>query len=319
VRRIGAAFCARLAALVLALAAATATAETWRFALIGDTPYSDYERRQLPGMLAEIAGEHVDLVIHVGDIKHSRDPCSDAVFADRLQMFSAFPGAFVLVPGDNEWADCDRVTAGHFAPEERLARLRALFYADAHSLGGKPLAVERQPGDYREHQRWRLGPVLFVTLNVPGSNNNLKAAGDPGPEASARMPQVLAWLREGFALARRERLRGIVVALHGDPGLEHFGSGFAHAAYRELLEALRAETLAFDGQVLFLHGDSHWQRIDHPLRDPANNRPLARFTRAESFGYPFFGWVKVLIDDTAPSLFRFDVHTWPAPLPLQIR
>lgn len=313
-----AAACARLLALAMLALAPPALAESWRFALIGDTPYSDYERRMLPRVLDEIAGEHVDLVIHVGDIKHSRDPCSDAMFDDRRQLFSSFPGAFVLVPGDNEWADCDRVTAGHFDPQERLTRLRALFHADAHSLGGRPLALERQRGDYREHSRWRLGPVLFVTLNVPGSNNNWKASGEAGPEASARMPRVLAWLREGFAHARRERLRGIVVALHGDPGLEHFANGFGHAAYRSLIEALRAETLAFAGEVLLLHGDSHFQRVDHPLRDPANGRPLPRFTRAESFGYPYFGWVKVFIDDASPSLFRFEVRTWPAPLPLQI-
>jgi hypothetical protein len=36
--------------------------------------------------------------------------------------------------------------------------------------------------------------------------------------------------------------------------------------------------------------------------------PLANFTRAETFGYPIMGWVKVIIDDRDPQLFRFEVH-----------
>jgi hypothetical protein len=49
----------------------TAAAETWRFAAIGDTPYSDYERRELPRMLDDIAAEHASLIVHAGDFKDS--------------------------------------------------------------------------------------------------------------------------------------------------------------------------------------------------------------------------------------------------------
>jgi hypothetical protein len=84
-----------------------------------------------------------------------------------------------------------------------------------------------------------------------------------------------------------------------------------------LLATLRRETLAFPGQVLLIHGDTHWQRIDRPLRDhdqhhrqagDADNRPIANFTRLETFGYPLMGWVKVIIDSELPQLFRFEVH-----------
>ena len=47
-----------LAALFCALSslpAGRADAETWRFTLIGDTPYSGYERREFPAMLDAIA------------------------------------------------------------------------------------------------------------------------------------------------------------------------------------------------------------------------------------------------------------------------
>ena len=44
----------RWAAALLLAWATLACGETWRFALIGDTPYSDLERAELPRMLASI-------------------------------------------------------------------------------------------------------------------------------------------------------------------------------------------------------------------------------------------------------------------------
>jgi hypothetical protein len=52
--------------------------------------------------------------------------------------------------------------------------------------------------------------------------------------------------------------------------------------------------LAFKGEVLLVHGDTHWQRVDQPLRHSETKLPLANFTRAETFGYPVMGWVKVM-------------------------
>jgi len=293
------------------LAVPAARAESWRVVFIGDTPYSDYERRELPAMIEAIAAEQVDLIVHAGDFKHSNVACSDALFDDRRRLFDASPAPFVYVPGDNEWSDCDRVAAGHFEPAERLARLRALFYPDDRSLGRRRIVVERQPGAFREHQRWRLGPFLFVTLNVPGGNNNYRLSGEASDEALARMPQVLSWLREGFALARRERLAGVIVVMQADPGFGHFVDGLADGGYRDLLTALRDETLDFAGQVLLVHGDTHWQRVDQPLRNPGSGRRIASFKRLETFGYPFMGWTKVFLDADAPERFRFETQAWP--------
>lgn len=290
---------------------AIAHAETWRFALIGDTPYSDFERRELPAMLRSIAEESVDFIVHAGDIKHSNEACSDTLFNDRFQVFNASAIPFIYVPGDNEWVDCKRVIAGHYDPQERLNALRRIFHADKESLGQHRLPLQRQAGSYREHQRWQLGPVLFTSLNVPGPNNNYLRNGEASPEAKARMPQVLGWLRESFAMARSKQLPGIVLVIQANPGFKHFASGVGHSAFRSLLETLREETMRFQGQVLLVHGDTHWQRIDQPLRHPASGKRLNNFTRIETFGYPYLGWVKVYIDTEQPSLFRFESKTWP--------
>ncbi|MGB9495760.1 MAG: metallophosphoesterase, partial [Azonexus sp.] len=177
--------------------------DTWRFALIGDVPYSDQERRELPRMLDAIANTNVALIAHVGDIKHGQGRCDDDVFNDRRQVFEASTVPFVFVPGDNEWSDCNRLSNGAYDPLERLAKLRALFWQRPDSLGRKTIALERQSGNYPEHSRFRLGPVLFVTLNLPGPDNNFGWRETPSAEFQSRNPFVLQWLKESFAIARR--------------------------------------------------------------------------------------------------------------------
>ncbi|HJW26398.1 MAG TPA: metallophosphoesterase family protein [Rhodocyclaceae bacterium] len=294
--------------LLLLIWSALAGAETWRFAIVGDTPYSNYERQQFPKMLETIAEAQVDLVAHIGDIKSGGDRCDDSLFEDRKALFNASRVPFVYVAGDNEWTDCHRVSNGSYDPEERLAKLRSLFWSSDRSLGQKQIALEQQPG-YPEQARFRLGPVLFVTLNVPGSDNNWGMTDTPRSEFTARNPAVLAWVREGFAIARQEKLAGIVLLMQANPDFKSFARGLGNRAFRSLLETLRSETLDFPGPVLLVHGDTHHHQIDHPLRNP-EGETIERFTRVESYGYPFMGWVKVYIDTDSPGLFRFESHPW---------
>ena len=300
-----------LLAAVALLVAVAAHAENWRFAVIGDTPYSDRERRELPALLEEIAEAHPEFIVHVGDFKKSNDRCSDEIFLDRQRLFNDSKVPLIYVPGDNEWTDCKRLIAGNFDEQERLGKLRQIFFAEARSLGQTTIALERQSDRWPEHLRWRLGPLLLVTLNVAGPNNNFGMRQSASEEFLQRNPAVIDWLKQGFAAARREQSAAIVIAMQGNPGLKHFAAGLGHSGYRELLETLRSETLEFPGQVLLIHGDTHWQRSDHPLRDPASGKPLANFTRLESFGYPFMGWVEVVADTQTPGLWRFEVRPYP--------
>ena len=92
-------------------------------------------------------------------------------------MFSRFRHPVVLLPGDNEWTDCHRETAGSWKPLERLARLRALFFTPpGRVLGGGSLALVSQAADparaeFPEHVRWSREGVVFVALHIVGSRN----------------------------------------------------------------------------------------------------------------------------------------------------
>ena len=53
--------------------------------------------------------------------------------------------------------------------------------------------------------------------------------------------------------------------------------------FQAFLLALRDQTIAFRQPVAYVHGDSHYFRIDKPFLD-AQGRRLENFTRVETFG-----------------------------------
>ena len=75
--------------------------------------------------------------------------------------------------------------------------------------------------------------------------------------------------------------------------------------FDEFLLALEAETLAFNGPVVLLHGDSHIFRIDKPLLNSRTGRMIENFTRVETFGTPDVHWVRVIVDTNDPNVFTF--------------
>ena len=280
------------AALWLALSGGVAAAE-FIFAAFGDTPYTQDEESRFPDFIAEMNREDLAFVVHIGDFKSARTPCSDEIYLQRREWFGLFHHPFVLLPGDNEWTDCRRYTAGGYDPLERLRKLRELFFTGGESLGQRRISLSRQLPDYPEHTRWRYASVLFVALNVPGGANN--ARHDPA-EFRARSAAVALWLRESFRIAHGAKLPAIVIFMHANPWASPTGRYFG---YRELLTALDAETRGFQGEVLLVHGDTHRHRVDRPAVHPDGGAPPANFTRVEVFGYPTMNWVRIRITEEA--------------------
>ncbi len=303
----------RLATLLAAamLLIATAHAEPVSFGIFGDTPYSSSERNRLPGLISEMGAENLAVIIHIGDIKNGHSTCSDAVFLDILGAFQASQSPLVYVLGDNEWTDCHRKDNGPYDPVERLNKLREMFFTDDYALGQRKLKLERQSRQagfeaYVENVRWEMGGVLFVGLNIPGSDNNIgKNPLQPSAEFLVRGHANEHWLHESFAIAKTRKMPGILIAIQADPDFEADSMGHTNLGYRDFLKQLREETLAFPGQVVLAHGDSHYEQIDKPLFDAQTFKSVQNFTRVETYGSPFMGWIKGVVDTDDPRVFRF--------------
>jgi hypothetical protein len=312
VNRIAACVFAWLAA---ALLAGCATADekrpgAWAFGIIGDTPYSETEEAALEPVIDEINREDLAFVVHIGDIKSGGSRCSDELYQDRKVRFQRIRHPFVLLPGDNEWTDCHRASAGGYDPLERLAALRRIFHAGDLSLGERPLPLARQSQEpryraYRENVRWIRGDIAFVGINVPGSNNNLGRTPAANAEHRERMSANFAWLDEAFRIAAAKELAAVVIMTQANPGLDFLGILRLGKpdGYAELRTALVAHALAFGKPVLFVHGDTHTYRVDHPFNDPATGIAIGNLKRLETFGSPRTNWVKVTVGASDTQLF----------------
>jgi len=242
-------------------------------------PYSQPQANLLDGMIDRINAEQLAFVVHIGDITSGQGPCGDAWLEDRKRQFARFKAPFVLLPGDNEWTDCHR---SGFDPLERLAKWRSLFCV--------PVAVrdfQRQTGKYCENARWLHDGVIFVALNIPGSNNN---AGRDTDEMQERMKAVFAWLDEAIALSRRHD--GLVVLMHANPFVTRKLGADGFTAVRERLAKLGRE---MPGKVLLVHGDTHQYQDDQPL-------PGLR--RIEVYGSPHVRWAKARVARAKAELFE---------------
>jgi hypothetical protein len=250
-----------LSLVVLAACAARppATNQGSSFGVFGDIPYTDDEIHRVERLIDGMNAEKLAFVVHVGDIGTSAQACDDRWLMERKRQFARIRHPFVLLPGDNEWSDCTN-------PLERLRAWRKIFCFQ------ETLDVRRQEGDFCEHLRWQAAGWVFVALNVPGSNNNIRHA-----EHAPRMAAVFAWLEEAAALARKRA--GLVVLIQANPFVTAPRDGFAplRKKFQELAQSM-------PGRVKLIHGDTHLYRFDEPI-------PGMR--RLEVWGSPFVGWTRV--------------------------
>jgi hypothetical protein len=162
--------------------------------------------------------------------------------------------------------------------------------------------------------------VLFIGLNIPGSNNNIPTTlrGDVTvgnlEEYTERNAANLAWIRESFARATREGSPGLMLFLQANPFPFAPNDGMLNG-FEDFLTTLEEEILKFGKPVVLSHGDSHYFRVDKPLTfaDPhgARRTRIMNFTRVENFGSPDVAWVRARVDPREPNLFSFKPELLP--------
>lgn len=251
---------------LLMLSSAEALAEKIQFAAIGDVPYTS--PTQLDRLVERINTLPVSFTIHVGDIKSGSTLCSDETFESVKRQFMSFDRPLIYTPGDNEWTDCHRKNNGPYDPLERLQKLRQMFFGSNLSLGRQPVALEvqSQHEEYRlfsENRRWSSDQVMFATIHMVGSNNNLQPELPSFSEFSHRNDANIAWMRSTFARARQKEHRAIVFAMQADTF--YHDPRVKESGVAEWLEAFRQEAAACGKPVLLIQGDTHQFIADKPF------------------------------------------------------
>jgi hypothetical protein len=311
--------------------------------LWGDLPYSDEQATTgVPNLIADMNAQKLAFTVHDGDLKQgSNSPCNDAMYEQALRYLNSLEAPAMFTPGDNDWTDCDRPNNGGFPSLERLDHERALFFSTPYSLGQRqlPQAIQTAPlclgvtgmVPCVENRRWTYRGVTYATLNVQGSCNNLCDTAPDPIEYDHRNEADITWLRQTFAAAKAEGSAAIMLIAQADPGWD--GSDVTRAplrdprtlvqtdgaadGYVQFLRALRDEVVAFRKPVAYVHGDSHYFRIDRPFQDPEGRR-LENFTRVETFGdnqgngNNDVQWLKVAVDARTREVFSYQAQIVPA-------
>lgn len=311
----------------------------YAFGLWGDLPYSDTQATVgVPNLIADMNSQNLVFTAHDGDLKSGSSECTDSVYVQGLGYFNSLKSAAIFTPGDNDWTDCDRV-AGYNSLAQ-LDKERKLFFASSFSLGQHPLRQEVQStplclgvsGNVPcvENRRWSVRGVTYATLNIQGSCNNLcDVAPDPA-EYAARNAANIQWMQDTFAEAISSGSAAVMFITQADPGFDLTDGTRAPLrdpktlaetdtnpdGYQDFLLALRAQVISFGKPVAYVHGDSHYFRIDKPLLD-SNGVRLQNFTRVETFGDHAENnnndvqWLKVLVDARTREVFSYQPQTVP--------
>ena len=299
--------------------------------LWADVPYSDLQTTSgVPNLIADMNRQRVTFSVHAGDIKAGGTRCDNPVYAQFEASLNSLRAPAMYTPGDNEWTDCDRPSAGAYDSEERLQYIRANLFDRPTSHGQRHMRLEVQEAPYVENRRWRVGGVVYATLHVVGSDNNLGDVAPDPAEWAARDAATNEWLRETFAEARRERAAGVMLVIQANPGFDMSDPTRAPLrdprtllrpdgqpdGFTNFMRALREETVAYRRPVVLVHGDSHYLRIDKPLQD-AEGRRVENFTRLEApgdnaqNGNNDVHWVKVTATPRSREVFAFEPQVVP--------
>ena len=281
------------------------------FALIGDTPYGDAQRLVFPDLVDAInADRQIHFVLHAGDVKNGSSTCDDARFADLAALYDTFRVPFVLTPGDNEWTDCHRVAAGQYLPTERLDAVRRFFFPDpGWTTGGRRMPVVSQVSDpehdaYRENVMFMRSGVVFATVHVVGSENDLQPwAQLPGgdqpslrlAEFEARQAAALAWIDATFAAAKTHEAAGVLLMMQAEPT--------ATPGFLEIRQRIVNIATDFGGPVLLVHGDEHLFEVEPGFAGVPN------LTRLETFGDTASRWLRVTVNPGKPGVFSWTAET----------
>lgn len=253
--------------------------------------------------IAESDADNLAFVVANG-IKAGDESCSDEVYQNRRNLFDEAKNGLIVSITASDWAQC--VNAKNRAiSAERLSRLRDVFFAEEFSFGDSKIPLVHQSTMpkfrmYAENMHWRIGDVMFATVNLPSNNNNYLNAAGRNSEFEDRQIANNDWLKRIFLTAKINKLDGVVIFCDGNPliHVEH-SSFFSSASKREGFSDIRKQITAFagkfQGKILIVHSDLDARRMSN-----ANGIAWKANIGTLHTAAP---WIKITVDPAQPQLF----------------
>lgn len=283
-------------------------AERFSFVALGCMPYGEATFPAFERLIEEINRQRPAFTVHCGDTKLGSEAPTEASLMRVKAWFNRIEGAVMYTPGDNEWTDVHRTGAD---PLVWLDKVRALYFGEERSLGRAPVPLVTQRRDqahakFVENALWVHGGVVFATVHVVGSNNNLQPA-VPGAleEYRERDAANAAWVKTAFAAARAIAAPGLALFFQAEPinALATAVRAGRESGFEHFLATIEKEARAYPGQVLLVHADEHRYRLETRVSFARGAGPLENVTRLETFGLNNIHAVQVVVDPGSIPVF----------------
>ena len=280
-----------------------------QFALIGDSPYGDENLPKYQRMIEQINDtDDLDWIIHLGDMKDSSSSCRDEALLRLYMLNQQFLVPFVLTPGDNDWFDCSRESAGGWDRLDRLNKLRDIFYTQQPELSLVSQSGSDTFKEFVENIYWHDKDVIFATVHLIGTS------GEEGGMELHNHVQAAAikWLDQVFEIAVHRNASAVFLATQADMYPFSGERSWLQAEcptcvgvrkhYESFQKALLRHGREFKKPILLAVGDTHVFRVDKPLYD--GDDLIENFTRVEGFGEDTIHWVRIVVRPETSQVFE---------------
>ncbi len=260
--------------------ASVAVAAPFNFSVMGDVPYGEQELALLVRQVDELPRTSA-FVIHLGDIKDGTTPCDEAVYARVSGVLRRSVQPTFIIPGDNEWNDCDR--------PKQAWRFWTKHFLKLDEHWKQTFTVTRQKSRPENFAFTHEG-ALFVGITMVGGAVHDKS------EWKDFLKDGSEWVEEQFK-NEGEKVKCAVVFAHAFPTEKHHGI-FA--------DRFPAAARKFGKPVLYLQGDGHVWLRDQPFENATN------VTRVQVDQGGKAPPIVVTVTGDAKESFRFDRRLNPA-------
>lgn len=239
----------------------------------------------------------------INGIKGAHEDCSDQLYANRLSALNLAKLPVILSLTGNDWISCMGKDMHESTANERLQRIRDLFYGNNTSLGIPSLHPIQESNNpefraYAENMQWESNHILFATLNVPVPDNHFIMRGGQNSEFEDRQVANREWLRRLFILAKARKAQGIVIFTDADifthPSSHLFSLREMPDGFEQVRKTVVTLSEQFTGHVLL-------------ISNQASNKKgsLSNITWHKRLGHINTNatWLKVTVDDKSKMLF----------------
>lgn len=210
------------------------------FYAMGDVPYGVPQKERLPFQM-EALENRAEFVVHLGDLKvRNANLCINEEYQQVSDMLQMSKAPVLIVPGDNDWMECNNRTNAYKLWGEVFHRFEEKWTS--------PLNVRYQEGRSENFAFSHKG-VHFIGLHV------LWKSFQEEPELYKIVQDDVDWLRNEQSRIYDPDIGAVVLFAHTFP---------KHNKYKPLYEILELTVAGTDKPFIFVQGDLHKFTISNP-------------------------------------------------------